>query len=237
MKSTVLPAAIAALCAATLPAHAVDGETLITQAKALAGNVTPGDAPGFPVTLSLPGKYKLAGNLTINDVNTTGVEITSPRVTLDLNGFAIQGPVTTNGDFVGANLTCSDMSSSWTTGMGVAIYLPRHTPAAVHISNGTIAGVGGIGVVGFESENAVAQHMTIDALRVSGNGRGGISSAVWVKDSVAEYNCGDGMYFVAAVMDSVARYNSGWGITIAQVRHNRAYGNGVGNLGSTSLLD
>ncbi|NWG73776.1 MAG: hypothetical protein HXY24_04090 [Rubrivivax sp.] len=54
---------LAALCAATLPAHAVDGEILITQAKALAGNVTPGDAPGFPVTISQPGKYKLAGHL------------------------------------------------------------------------------------------------------------------------------------------------------------------------------
>lgn len=31
--------------------------------SALAGDVTPGDTPGYPVTLSLPGKYKLGGNI------------------------------------------------------------------------------------------------------------------------------------------------------------------------------
>jgi hypothetical protein len=45
------------------PAIAADGQVTITQAKANAGNVTPGDAPGFPVTLSLPGSYILASNL------------------------------------------------------------------------------------------------------------------------------------------------------------------------------
>jgi hypothetical protein len=46
---------------------------LIDQNRALAGNVTPGDNPGFPVTLSLPGSYRLSGNLTApaldNDIN------------------------------------------------------------------------------------------------------------------------------------------------------------------------
>src|SRR6185436_8638324 len=44
-------------------AFAVDGTILIDQNRALAGNVTPGDAPGFPVTISQPGSYKLSGNL------------------------------------------------------------------------------------------------------------------------------------------------------------------------------
>jgi hypothetical protein len=35
--------------------YAVDGVVLIDQAHALAGNITPGDTPGFPVTISLPG--------------------------------------------------------------------------------------------------------------------------------------------------------------------------------------
>jgi hypothetical protein len=48
----------------TNTAFAVDGVVLIDQTRALAGNVTPGDAPGFPVTLSLPGSYRLSGNLT-----------------------------------------------------------------------------------------------------------------------------------------------------------------------------
>ena len=70
------------------PAFAVDGVTLIDQARALAGNVTPGDAPGFPVTLSLPGSYRLSGNLIVL-TPTDGILITADRVTLDLNGFSV----------------------------------------------------------------------------------------------------------------------------------------------------
>ncbi len=44
---------------AVSPAGAVDGVVLIDQNRALAGNVTPGDTPGFPVTISLSGSYRL----------------------------------------------------------------------------------------------------------------------------------------------------------------------------------
>jgi hypothetical protein len=65
---------------------------LIDQKHALAGGVTPGDAPGFPVTISQPGSYRLSGNPTVPDLNTTAIHITADRVTLDLNGFSISGP-------------------------------------------------------------------------------------------------------------------------------------------------
>lgn len=68
--------------------HAVDGVVLIDQNKALAGGVTPGDAAGFPVTLSKPGSYRLSGNLTV-PAGTHGILIASPGVTLDLNGFTL----------------------------------------------------------------------------------------------------------------------------------------------------
>jgi hypothetical protein len=74
----------------TTSAFAVDGVVLIDQARALAGNVTPGDAPGFPVTISLPGSYRLSGNLTV-PADTNGIEIAANHVTLDLNGFQIAG--------------------------------------------------------------------------------------------------------------------------------------------------
>ncbi len=63
----------------------------IDQNKALAGNVTPGDAPGFPITISVPGSYKLMSNLQVPQ-GTAGITITASRVTLDLNGFTIEGP-------------------------------------------------------------------------------------------------------------------------------------------------
>src|ERR1700760_4561283 len=73
--------------------YAVDGVVLIDQNHALAGNITPGDTPGFPVTITQPGSYKLSGNLTVADANTTAIVIASDYVTLDLNGFSIIGPV------------------------------------------------------------------------------------------------------------------------------------------------
>jgi len=36
----------------------------ITQAKAVAGNITAGDAPGFPVQITVSGSYRLDTNLT-----------------------------------------------------------------------------------------------------------------------------------------------------------------------------
>ena len=74
------------------PADAADGPVLITQDSALAGDITPGDAPGFPVTLSLPGSYKLASNLTVTSgIRRNGIEIDAINITIDLNGFVISG--------------------------------------------------------------------------------------------------------------------------------------------------
>ena len=67
-----------------------DGEILLTQAKALAGNVTPGDPPGFPIVLTQPGKYQFAGNIH-PPANTVGIQVGSYNVTIDLNGFQLHG--------------------------------------------------------------------------------------------------------------------------------------------------
>jgi hypothetical protein len=69
-------------------ATATDGVVLIDQSRALAGNVTPGDAPGFPVTISEPGSYRLASDLNVPG-RSHGIEIAADDVTLDLGGFTI----------------------------------------------------------------------------------------------------------------------------------------------------
>ena len=74
------------------PAYAA-GEVLLTHAKALAGNVTPGDTPGYPITLSLPGTYQFAGNVHPS-ANTIGISVGSNDVTIDLNGFRLHGSTT-----------------------------------------------------------------------------------------------------------------------------------------------
>src|SRR5437867_12943127 len=80
------------LAAISSSLYAVDGVVLIDQNRALAGGVTPGDAPGFPVVINTPGIYKLASNLVVPNENTTAIQINVDNVTIDMNGFAILGP-------------------------------------------------------------------------------------------------------------------------------------------------
>jgi parallel beta-helix repeat protein len=70
-------------------AHAVDGVILIDQANAVAGNVTPLDAPGFPVTINRPGSYRLSSNLDVQS-GVSGIAIVVSDVTIDLNGFTVR---------------------------------------------------------------------------------------------------------------------------------------------------
>jgi hypothetical protein len=72
------------------PAIALDGEVLISQQMANAGGITPNDDPGFPVTISRTGKYKLIGNLNV-PADKNAFDVTAHNVTIDLNGFRIAG--------------------------------------------------------------------------------------------------------------------------------------------------
>jgi hypothetical protein len=74
---------------ASVPAIAMNGEILINQGKALAGNLTPGDAPGFP-TLSRPGAYRLTGSPQA-PANKDAIAIVAGSVTLDVNGSQLTG--------------------------------------------------------------------------------------------------------------------------------------------------
>lgn len=77
-------------------AFAVDGTILIDQTRALAGNVSPGDSPGFPVTIGRPGSYRLSGNLDV-PAGAAGIVLFASGVTIDLNGFQIRGSGTGTG--------------------------------------------------------------------------------------------------------------------------------------------
>jgi hypothetical protein len=126
-------------------ALAVDGVILIDQNKAMAGNVTPGDAPGFPATISQSGSYRLSGNLTVPNADTTAIQIITDNVTLDLNGFTIKGPtVCTSTTISGPVTSCSP------TGLGLGI-IARGADSLflldnITILNGTIRGMGSNGI-------------------------------------------------------------------------------------------
>ena len=57
----------------TLRPSLVDGVVYIDQNRAAAGGITPGDLAGFPVTIAQSGSYRLSGNLTVPDLNTTAI--------------------------------------------------------------------------------------------------------------------------------------------------------------------
>ena len=110
--------------------RAVDGVVLIDQNRALAGNVTPGDAAGFPVTISQAGSYRLSGNLTVPS-GQSGIEISASNVTIDLNGFNITTPVQSQ---------VSPARGIFFTGSG---------PSSITVRNGKIEGfVGPIQIFG-----------------------------------------------------------------------------------------
>jgi hypothetical protein len=69
---------------------AASAQTIITQAKAVAGGITPGDTAGYPITISQPGAYRLDSNLTV-PAAIYGIYITANNVDIDMNGFTLTG--------------------------------------------------------------------------------------------------------------------------------------------------
>jgi hypothetical protein len=158
-----------------IPAFAVDGVVLINQSQALAGNVTPGDTPGFPVTLSQAGSYRLTGDLIVPDANTTAIRITADHVTLDLNGFAIVGPTVCTS----SPANCPPI----TQGIGIqADNGPTADgPRGTKILNGTVRGMGSTGIF-ITGAGSVVERVVVDS-----NG-GGILNAGSVIESSATRN-------------------------------------------------
>ena len=93
MRKRIIAASLVVFTAIVSSAAASDGEIVITHGKALAGDVTPGDAPGYPVTISQTGSYKL-GSVIHPSANTIGIAVIAPDVTIDLNGFRMHGSTT-----------------------------------------------------------------------------------------------------------------------------------------------
>ncbi len=110
----------------------------ISQGKANSGHVTPGDAPGYPITISRSGSYQLITDLTLPAAEgTVGIEITAENVVIDLNGFSVIGPRTcpTEDDFLGCTPAAEDPTYALVSG-----------GRNVTIKNGTLRGSIGNGV-------------------------------------------------------------------------------------------
>jgi hypothetical protein len=198
--------------------YAADRVVLIDQDKAMSGNVTPGDEAGFPVTLSQSGSYRLTGNLTLPDNNTTGIEITADHVTIDLNGFSIIGPVVCHANPTG----CS------ARGNGIGILAGDIGTAGrqgIKILNGSITGVGldGIQITG---DGNFIEKVTADS-----NGRNGILlTDGTVVDCVAMVNGSTGIA-ASSVRGSTAGQNRVDGIRVTSLATgNVASANGLNGI-------
>src|SRR5262249_28889654 len=119
--------------------------------------------PGFPVTITSAGSYRLTGNLDLRSLaspeNVTAILVNTNNVILDLEGFAIFGPTTCTGSPPAGDLTCAPIGS----GNGIRASLI----STITIKNGIVNGLGGPGVY-------CGGGCLITALHVENCGDGGI---------------------------------------------------------------
>jgi len=144
-----------------------------------------------PFTISSPGSYYLTTNLT-GSSGSFGISINSGNVTLDLNGFTVQG----------------------VHGSTVGIQIPT-TYTNLVVRNGTITGWGADGVNSYNSgypRNQVFEHLTISA-----NGGRGLTTEAGciVRDCLFIGNVSDGLSSVGGdVGGCISRNNGNFGFNL-----------------------
>jgi len=217
-------------------AHAVDEVIEINQARATKGGITPGDMPGFPITISTgplfaqPMSFKLTGPLFISTTDNV-IDIQSPFVTIDLNGFMITG-------------TCAMPPC-----MGTAIL---STQDSITVMNGTVRGfAAGVDLSGssarIENMHAFANTLGLRASNYcivrnnvsSSNTEDGIRTGpgCTIVGNTTGGNGADGIQSGSGcnVIENTARNNMGFGLKLATTTgysHNVLTNNMMGNVDS-----
>ncbi len=238
--------------ALTLLTGAAQAQTTIDQAKALAGNVTPGDGPGFPVQINQPGSYKLTSNLNV-PLHVQAITVVSPGVTIDLNGFVISSLVECNQTWQSTTVNCNLMNVAGANLFNQAAINTNRADTAVR--NGMVRGFSGHGLHGVQhienmhiSENlgsgvwvtvyssGVPARLThIRNSRIELNHQSGVVGGyVLFEHSMANKNGQHGLHTVgAAVRNSVISFNEmrgiwGYGSASTTVRGSELVGNTAG---------
>lgn len=211
--------------------QASDGALEINHACALAGCFS-GDTPGYPVTITATGAYKLTSNITAP--STVGISVTASGVTLDLGGFTISGPISCSG----TPLACTPSAPYGPGGIQVSsVY------EGVRIRNGTVKGFG--------SGISTGRSNVVEDVTVAENQNRGIflGDGASARNITAIYNGRAGIEtnIRAEIVDSVANYNGQFGIALngtttnggSTVRNSSAYQNGTWGIydGGRSIID
>lgn len=246
----LLPFMIASLYASS--ALAVDGVIEINDAAAGAGGVTPGDTPGYPVTIDRPGSYRLTGHLSVSSANNTVVEITANDVTLDLNGFSIRClylfiPCAGNGTGRGIS---GDSSENTTVRNGSVVDMGEH---GIYIGNGsrvedvTASNNGGKGVrVGLQSSVVRSTILDNAGTGIDAGGTSRVAENVIEGNGGAEaypYNQGISCGNYCVVQGNVVKDSVGTGIntgatsTVRGNTVNNSGGHGVTALSGSAVIE
>lgn len=179
---------------ASTPAFAGDGVIEINGASAESGGVTPGDTPGYPVTLSKSGSYRLTGDLVSSSQAVPVITITTDRVSLDLAGFTV-------GACLGAGL-CATGNASAIAASGVS---------NLRIHDGVVQGSGGACIF-------AGGHAVLDDLRVTDCGGNGISAGSYsrvVGVSVSDVDdIGVSLQIGSVLQDSVVSSSGSYGVVV-----------------------
>lgn len=217
-------------------------QATIDQNKALAGNVTPGDSAGYPITINQPGSYKLMSNLVV-PAGTSGIVINAPNVTLDLNGFTVSGAVTCSQNASTRAVTCSAPNNASIAGIWAGA-----ADLSFTIRNGTVQGFAGYGIFG--SGNDLIERVRATQNSYHGiDGAGSSASSMRIVDVQADLNGGSGINMVygvvsgsrlksngsngfdaaggALLVDSSTSRNFGYGIRHGSVSRTLSFQNGT----------
>ncbi len=166
---------------AATSAYAVDGVMEINQTCATQLGCFSGDAVSYPITIdgTAGRSYRLTSDLIVPDENTDGIDISSPSISIDLNGFEI-----VRSGCEGATTDCTPDSG---TGSGVRV--PNSSYFGVSIRNGSVVGMGEYGVY-LQSSQSEAVGLRVRWSRYHGIVAGNAST---MRDNIAYGNGWDGI--------------------------------------------
>jgi hypothetical protein len=221
-----------ALAMIGLAGHALasDGQLEINQACAVNTGCFTGDTPGFPVTITQSGSYRLTGNLDLTAENpaTNGIDVSAPATTVDLGGFQIVGPTTCSGACGAVSCAPSSGSSGW------AVVFQSGAIAST-VRNGTVRNMGNTGI------GSAANNIHIEGIKAYHNAFDGIGTNqnTVVLNSIVFENGQDGIDVDAGSLidNSSSACNKNHGIEVdglnGIVVRSTAQGNGADGINIT----
>jgi hypothetical protein len=208
-KTTTLSLITAALLATAGAAHA---QQTIDHNKALAGGITAGDTPGYPITITRPGHYKLVGNLSV-PADTNGIEIAADDVTIDMNGFTLAGPANCTRNSQTRVVACIGGGNGAGTGIDSSF---NGIFNGFVVRDGTVRGFGK-GIRGVQGETLLRMHITQ-------NESNGVTTA--------------SAFAGMAIIDSIVDLNGSTGIAVGNglIRGSRVGHNGNNGIQTSNMI-